>query len=356
MKKLLSLVLVAVLTLSCVGMLTGCTEKYDGEINVFNWGENISEGEDGAMDVISEFEERYNIKVNYTNYETNEELYNLLSSSNSSYDVIIPSDYMIEKLIAEGYLRKINFDNIPNYKNIGEAYKNLPFDPNNEYSVPYTWGIVALCYNTEMVEGVEVKGFADLWNEKLSGNILMFNNSRDAMAIAMQMSGGNPASPTKADIDNAHDKLIEQKPLVKKHVMDQVFTEMEGSQAAIAPYYAGDIYSMMQNNEELNYCLPEEGSNFFVDSMCIPANSKNPELAEKFINFMLEAEVAKANAEYIGYATPNTATYELLDEDVKNNELIYPSDEYLAKCYTFSNLTDEIYNYMQEKFIDVLAE
>ncbi len=354
MKRILSAIIIVVLTLCCILSLGGC-KQYDSEINVYNWGENISEGEGDAMDVIAEFEAKYNIKVNYTTYETNEELYSILSSSNSSYDVIIPSDYMIEKLISENLLRPINFDNIPNYSNIDEAYKNLSFDPENKYSVPYTWGVVALCYNKTMVNG-EVKGFADLWRDDLKGNVLMFGNSRDAMAIAMQLCNINPSAPTKADIDKAYEKLMEQKPVLKRYVMDQIFSEMEGSQAAIAPYYAGDIYSMMSNNEDLTYCLPEEGTNFFVDSMCIPACSQNPEGAEKFINFMLEAEVGAANNTYIGYASPNNAAKALMDKEVTENELIYPPKEYLDKCYTYSNIPDDVYTYMQEKFIEVQAD
>lgn len=336
--------------------LSGCTPAYESEINVFNWGENISDGTDGAMDVIAEFEKEYNIKVNYTTYETNEELYSILSSSNSSYDVVIPSDYMIEKLIAEDLLEEINFDNIPNYENIGETYKNLSFDPDNKYSVPYTWGIVALCYNTKMTEGIEIKGFKDLWNENLKGKILMIDNSRDAMAIAMQLCGITPDKFTEADVDTAAKKLSEQKSLVKKYVMDMVYTEMEGAQAAIAPYYAGDIYTMIENNPDLTYCLPEEGTNFFVDSMCIPKSTQNKEGAELFINFMLKAEVGAANAEYIGYSTPNTAAFELLSDEMKSSELVYPSEEYLSKCYSFSDLDSKVYSYMQEKFISVKAE
>ncbi len=354
MKKIICLLMVCLLVIGCSVTLTGC-KQYDGEINVYNWGEFISDGTDGSMNVIAEFEAKYNIKVNYTTYETNETLYNILSSSNSSYDVIIPSDYMVEKLIAEGLVQEINFDNIPNYKNVMDEYKGMNFDPENKYSVPYSWGVVALGYNKSMVNG-EIKGFSDLWREDLSGNILMFNNSRDAMAIAMQLTGGNPTNATKEDIDKAYDKLLEQKPLVKKYVMDMVFSELEGSQAAIAPYYAGDIYTMMSNNEDLAYRLPEEGSNLFVDSMCIPTCAKNKDGAEKFINFMLEAEVAKANAEYIGYSTPNKAAFDILSEEMKQNELIYPPQEYLDKCYTFANLSEEVYTYMQEKFIDVLAE
>ncbi len=350
MKKFVCLFLALILTSGAL-VFGGCgSNDYIAEINVYNWGENISNGEDGSMDVIAEFERQCNVKVNYTNYETNEEMYNILKNSNSSYDVIIPSDYMVEKLISEDMLAEIDFDNIPNYVNIGEKYKGLSFDPENKYSVPYTWGVVALVYNTEMISEAPT-GFDALWNENDAGSILMFNNSRDAMAIAMQLCGIDPSCPTKEEVDAAYEKLREQQPLVKGYVMDKVFTEMETDQSAIAPYYAGDIAMMMENNEKLDYCLPQEGSNFFVDSMCIPKNSRNKEYAEMFINFMLEAEVGAANAEYIGYATPNTAAYELLDEDIKNNKLIYPSDDYLDKCYVFSNLPDDVYTYMQEQFI-----
>lgn len=350
MKRVLSVIL-SVFMLASVIALTGCGEARQ-EINVFNWGEYIANGEDGAMDVIAEFEQETGIKVNYTNYETNEEMYNLLKSSNSSYDVVIPSDYMISKLIEEEMLEQLDFDNIPNYKNIMENYKGLPFDSENKYSVPYSWGVVAMVYNTEMVKE-KPAGFSALWDKKYDGSILMFNNSRDAMAIAMQLKGITPDVVSNEDVDAAAEYLREQKPLLKKYVMDQVFTEMEGSQAAIAPYYAGDIAVMMQNNEKLSYVLPEEGSNIFVDSMCIPKGSKNKELAEQFINFMLKAETAKENAEYIGYSTPNQAAYDLLDDEIKTNELIYPSEEYLSKCYYFSNLPQAVYDYMQDQFLQV---
>ncbi|MGN0517294.1 MAG: PotD/PotF family extracellular solute-binding protein [Acutalibacteraceae bacterium] len=354
MKKIISVVLCLVLAASACISLTSCGKNYIGEVNVFNWGENISNGEDGTMDVIAEFEEKYNIKVNYTNYETNEELYNILTSSNSSYDVIIPSDYMIAKLIKEDLLAEINFDNVPNYKNIMSTFKDMPFDPENKYSVPYTWGVVALVYNTEMVTK-PVDSWDILWDEEYSKQILMIDNSRDAMAIAMQMKGIDPNNLTKEDIDVATDFLKTQKPLVKKYVMDMVFTEMEGDQAAVAVYYAGDIISMMRNNDKLAYALPKDGTNRFVDSACIPKNCNNKEYAEMFINFLLEPEVAKANSEYIGYSTPNQAAYELLDEETRNNELAYPSEEYLEKCFYFTDLPTDIYNYMQEQFLRAKA-
>ena len=377
MKKILSLLL-ALLMLGCLISLSACSagsgasddgeedeEKdtaggYQGEVNVYNWGEYIDPGDDGGIDVIDAFEKKYNIKVNYTNFETNEELYNVLTNSNSSYDVIIPSDYMVSRLREEGLLEKLDFDNIPNYRYIDDRFKNMAYDPDNEYSVPYSWGFVAIGYNTEMIEEGSVTGFSDLWNPAYKDDgILMFNNSRDAMAIAMQLCDP-PIDPgassfTRDDIDRATEKLIEQKPVLKKYVMDQVFTEMETNQSAICVYYAGDIYTMMDNNENLTYCLPEEGSNLFNDAMCIPSTCKNKENAELFINFMCEPEIAAANAEYITYGTPNTGALELMDEDILASELINPPQEYLDKCYTFSSLDDEIYAYMQKRFVEACS-
>lgn len=356
MKRIICII-ICLIILSLTLALSGCSAggDYQGELNVYNWGEYISNGDDDTLDVIAEFEKKYNIKVNYTNFETNEELYNILKNSNSTYDVIIPSDYMIARLISEGMLEELDFDNIPNYKNVMDRFKTSEFDPDGKYTVPYTWGVVALAYNTKMIEEGSVKGFSSLWDEKNSGSVLMFNNSRDATAIAMRMCDP-PIDPGQAtftfeEIDRATEKLIEQKQYLKKYVMDQVFTEMESSQAAIAPYYAGDIYTMMDNNPDLDYCLPEEGSNIFVDAMCIPICCKNKENAELFINFMCEPDIAAANADYIGYATPNQAAYELLDDEVKNSDLIYPPDEFTQKCYTFANIPDDVYNYMQEKFV-----
>ncbi len=354
MKKITCICLCLVLALSSCIMLASCGKKYDGEVNVFNWGEFMARGEDGAMDVITEFEDKYNIKVNYTTYETNEELYNILKGSNSSYDVIIPSDYMIGKLAEEDMLAEINFDNVPNYKNIMDEYKGLPFDPDCKYSVPYSAGTVAIVYNKTMVTRT-VDDWDILWDEDYAKQILMIDNSRDAMAISMIMKGINPNVLTKEDIDVVTAHLKEQKPLVKAYVMDRVFNDMEADQAAVAVYYAGDILTMMNNNENLAYAMPKSGANRFVDCACIPKNCTNKENAEKFINFLLEPEVAKENAEYIGYSTPNQAAFELLDDDMKNNELIYPSKEYLDKCFYFANLPDAIYDYMQEQFLRAKA-
>ena len=326
-------------------------------VNVYNWGEYIAPGDDGGMDVIAEFEKATGIKVNYTNFETNEELYNVLVNSKSTYDVIVPSDYMIARLREEGMLMKLDFNNIPNYKNVEDRFKTGSYDPEGEYTVPFTWGFVAMVYNTTMVDGDELTGFHDLWNPKYKNDVLMFNNSRDAMAIAMQQCDP-PIDPgqksfSAEDIERATDKLVELKECgsLKRYVMDQVFAEMEGDHAALATYYAGDISTMMDNNENLDYIIPEEGSNLFVDALCIPTCCKHKKNAEIFIDFMCDPEVAAANAEYIYYGTPVKAALELMDEDYLDSELINPPEEYLDKCYTFTNLDDKTYALMQENFI-----
>lgn len=325
-----------------------------GYINVYNWGEYIADGSEDYLDVIDEFEKTFNIKVNYTTYETNEELYNILSSTNSSYDVVIPSDYMIDKLIKEGLLQKLDYSNIPNYDDIMDRFRGMSFDPDNEYSVPYQWGVVGLVYNKTMLN-YKPDSWNDLWNEELSGSILQFNNSRDAYAIAMKLCDLDPSNFTKDDIDTATKKLQQQKPLLKKYVMDQVFAQMENNQAAIAPYYAGDIKTMKGNNSNLVSVLPKEGTNFYVDAMCIPKSAQNKLGAELFINFMTDARIAKANADYIAYATPVQGAYDMLDKETKEDETIYPPSEYLDKCYTFNDVDKEIYAYMQEQFVKLLS-
>ena len=360
MKKIISLLLTAALAGTAAVSMAGCgsTEsKADaGEVNVYTWGEYMALGQDeGIANVVEQFEKETNIKVNLTTYDTNEELYSKLTQSNDSYDIIVPSDYMIGKMIKEGLLKEINYDNIPNYQYIDERFKKLPCDPEGKYTVCYTWGVTAIVYDKNKVKNKPTDWDA-LWDKDLKGQILMFNNSRDAMGIAMQQCGINPANCTKEDVDKAVVKLQEQKPLLKKYVMDQVFNEMEGGQAAIASYYAGDIAMMMEENEDLDYCLPANGSNLFYDAMCIPKSSKNTENAEKFINFMQKPEIAAENCKYLRYGTPNTKAADFLDDDIKNSELTFPPQAYLDKCYIFENLSDDVYSYMQEQFVKVQAE
>ncbi len=323
-------------------------------LNVYNWGEYISDGEDDSLDVIASFEELTGIDVNYTTYDTNESLYAKLSGGGGDYDVIIPSDYMIGKMANENMLAELNFDNIPNYKFIDEAYKNASYDAENKFSVPYMWGVVGLIYNTEMVDEADLEqGWGLFWDEKYAGQMLMFNNSRDAFAIASKYIGNSLNPQTQEEIDAATQALKEQKPLNQSYVMDEVFDKMQGNEAAFAAYYAGDGVTMMENNEALAMFVPHQGSNMYVDAMCIPATSTKQEAAEMFINYMCETEVALANTEYIWYSTPHTEVYELLDEETKNNELMYPPAEVINNSETFDVLSDEINSAMDAAWSDV---
>lgn len=309
-------------------------------INVYNWGEYISDGSDGALDINAAFEELTGITVNYSTFATNEELYAKIKSGGASYDVIIPSDYMITRMIQEGMLEKLNFDNIPVFKNVSDNFKKNQFDPQGEYSVPYTWGTVGIVYNTSMVTD-PVDSWDILWNEKYKGNILMFANPRDAFGISLLRLGYSINTEDEAQLRQAAEELKKQKPLVQAYVMDEIFDKMQGNEAALAPYYAGDAYTMMADNDQLAFAVPKEGTNVFVDAMCIPKGSQQKEAAEMYINFMCEAEVAAANIEYIGYSSPNAAAMELLDEEILNSPIIYPSSDVIEKGEEFLHLSDE---------------
>lgn len=358
MKKLASLAVAFCLCLSLF-ILAGCGN--DGgaaktTLYVYNWGEYMPDGTDGSRDVIAEFEEKYpDIRVVYDTFTSNEALYSKLKSGGSNYDVIVPSDYMIARLIEEGMIEKLNFDNIPNAENIMSTFKGQNYDPTDEYSVPYTWGTVGIIYNTTMVEGTP-DSWDILWDEKYSNNVLMFNNSRDAFGIAQKLLGYSQNTTDENELRACAQKLKEQKPLVQSYVMDEIFDKMENGEAAAAPYYAGDAITMMEENEDLAYFLPKEGSNIFVDAMCIPTGSKNKEAAEKFINFILEGEIGAEICDFIGYSTPNQAAYELLDDDIKNNEIAYPSDEVLNRCEFFEHLLKNINQLMQDLWVEIKTE
>lgn len=325
-------------------------------LNVFNWGEYISTGTDGdSMDVNAEFTALTGIKIKYTNFDTNESLYSKLRSGGASYDVIIPSDYMIGKLAKENMLEELDFANIPNFSMIGEQYKGRDYDPNDTYSVPYMWGYVGLIYNTTMVDET-VDSWNILWDEKYSSNILMFDNSRDAFAIS-SLRLGLPINPSNTnEIDQAAIELGYQRPLVQAYVMDQIFDKMEGGEAALAPYYAGDAITMIESNPDLAFAVPKEGTNYFVDAMCIPKGSANKEAAEMYINFMCETEVAKANSLYIGYSTPQIKAEAAMPAEVRDNPIAYPPAEILANTFTFNVLPDELNTYMDRAWTDMRSK
>ncbi len=314
----------------------------DITLNVYNWGEYISDGTDEEfLDVNAEFEALTGIEVNYATYETNESLYAKLKSGGADYDVIIPSDYMIGKMIGEGMLAPLDFENIPNFSMIGDTYKGRDYDPNNEYSVAYTWGVVGIIYNETMVEE-PVDSWSVLWNERYAGQILMFDNARDAFGLSFLMQG-LPLNPQSDEqIDEGTDALIAQRPFVQAYVMDQIFDKMQGGEAALAPYYAGDAVLMAEVNPDLRFVVPSEGTNYFVDAMCVPATSQNQEAAEMYINFMCETEVALSNSQFIGYSTPQIQAEAALPEEVRQNPWLYPPPEVLENTWTYSVLSDEL--------------
>ncbi|MDF3004179.1 MAG: spermidine/putrescine transport ATP-binding protein PotD [Oscillospiraceae bacterium] len=329
----------------------------DISINVYNWGEYISDGADDSLDVNKAFEELTGIKVNYTFYATNEELYAKLRAGGSSYDVIIPSEYMIGRMVKEDMLEEINKDNIPNLKNIDPLLLNMNFDPNNAHFIPYTWGTVVLIYNKDLVSAdTDVETWDLLWNEKYKGNILMFNNPRDAYGIALKKLGYGINPENQEQIDKATALLKAQKPVVQAYVMDEIFDKMGAGEAAIAPYYSGDAITMMNENPALAAAFPREGTNIFVDGMCIPKGANQKEAAEMYINFMCEPAVGAANCEYIGYSTPNLAALELLDDEVKTNPIAYPSAEVLAKTAYFVPLDDTMNKALDAGWKQLLAD
>ena len=319
-------------------------------INVYNWGEYISTGaEEGTLNVNAEFTKLTGIKVNYTNYATNEELYAKLKGGGATYDVIIPSDYMISKMIKENMVQKLNFDNIPNFSYIMDNFRNLAYDPENEYSVPYTWGTVGIIYNKDLVDIDKSEIDWDiLWNEDYLDQILMFDNPRDAFAIAEIMLGYSINTENTDELAAASEKLKEQKRMVQAYVMDEIFDKMGAGDALLAPYYAGDALTILEENEDLDFVVPKSGTNLFIDAMCIPVGAKQKEAAEMYINFMCEPDIAYANIDYICYSTPHSAAYEMLDEETQQSTVSYPDDDYIAANTTvFVNLSDEASREMQ---------
>ncbi len=325
--------------------------KDDGlSINVYNWGEYISTGADeGTLNVNAEFTKLTGIQVNYTTYPSNEDLYSKLKNGGASYDVIIPSDYMISKMIKEEMIQPVDLDNIPNFKYIMDNFKNPAYDPENLYSVPYTWGTVGIIYNTTQIDVPEEEIDWDiLWDETYADQILMFDNPRDAFAIAEIMCGFSLNTEDPDELIIASERLKEQKSVVQAYVMDEIFDKMASGDAWLAPYYAGDALTILEENEDLAFVVPDSGTNLFVDAMCIPVGAKQKEAAEMYINFMCEPDIAFANIDYICYSTPHSAAFDMLDEEVQTDPISYPGDEYLESNTTvFVNLSDEANAKMQ---------
>ncbi len=326
-----------------ISLIKNVKSSTDNELIVYNWGEYID------YDVIDQFEEETGIKVIYEEFETNEIMFPKVKSGAVAYDLVCPSDYMIQKMIDNDMLQEINFDNIPNIKNIGSTYleKSKSFDPENKYSVPYVWGTVGILYNKTMVDE-PIDSWSVLWDSRYKDSILMQDSVRDAFAVALKFKGYSLNSTNISELTEAQQLLINQKPLVQAYVVDQVRDKMIGNEAAIGVIYSGEAIYTQRENSNLEYVIPKEGSNVWIDSWVIPKNAAHKENAEKFINFLCRADIALKNFEYITYSTPNTAARELIeDDDIRNSKIAFPSDEDLENCETFTYLgedVDAIYN------------
>ena len=334
-KKILSLVLIACMT---VLPLTGCRKSADSSkvLNVYNVGDYIDES------LIDEFEKQTGIQVQYSTYDTNEMMYQKVKSGSTKYDIVVPSDYMVAKMRKEGLLEKLDFKNIPNMKNIDKKFLGSEYDPKNEYSVPYMWGTLGLAYNSKYVDEKDLGSWDLLWNSKYKGKILIFDSVRDTMGAALFKLGYSMNTTNPKEINEAKELLVKQKEYALAYVNDEVKDRMVGEDGYIGMIYSGDFHLMQEENPDLKFFNPEEGTNRWVDAMCIPTTCENKKEAEMFINFMLDPEIAKINTEYIGYSTPNKACFDLLDKEITSNKGAYPDDEYLSKCETFTDIGKDI--------------
>lgn len=334
-KRKLFAIILMVLSIAIVTVACGESKP---SVNVYNWGDYID------TEVLEMFEDEYGIKVVYDTYATNEDLYVKLKQGGSSFDVIFPSDYMIERMIREDLLQKIDKNNIPNIDKVGENFLNLEYDQNNEYGVPYMWGTLGIIYNKTMVSE-PLDSWADLWDEQYAGQIVMYNSQRDTLAVALIKQGYSLNSRDLGELEKAKNELIKQKPLVYAYLGDEVKDTLVAGDAAIAVVYSGDAVAMIRDNPDLEYVIPSEGTNLWFDAMVIPKGAKDKEAAEKFINFMTRPDIAAMNAEYIGYSSPIPEAVELLPEDVQNDSDAYPDDEVLKNTEVFKDPMDIIQTY-----------
>ena len=338
-KKIVCILLCGVLLCgalaACGGQDGGETES-KGEVNVYNWGEYIDE------ELLTQFEQETGIHVNYTNFENNEGMYAKIKQGGVNYDVIIPSDYMISRMIQEDMLAEINFDNVPNFENIMDEYRNPDYDPTNAYSVPYAGGVVGIIYNSSVVTE-PVTSWEVMFSDEYAGQVVMIDNSRDAFGIALKYLGYSQNTTNADEITEAYELIADawERGVYQGYVMDQVFDKMESGETAISAYYAGDYLTMVENNPDLKFVVPKEGSNQFMDAMCILKDAQNKENAEAFINFMCDVEVATQNAEYIWYTSPVKGVREALELDEATDAVMYPDSTILEKCEFFVHLPQE---------------
>lgn len=333
-------------------LLSGCSQSAD--LYIYNWGEYMDK------EVIDIFEEETGLTVKYDEFTTNEEMYPKVSKGAVKYDLICPSDYMIQRMIEDDLLSELDFSNIPNISNIGEQYleSSKEFDPENKYSVPYCWGTVGILYNKTMVDE-PVDSWAILFDEKYQDNVLMQKSVRDAMGIALKYLGYSLNTTNVAELEEARDLLIKQKQsgVVQAYVIDEVRDKMIGNTAALGVIYSGEAIYTKRENSDLEYVVPKEGSNVWIDSWVIPKNAEHKDVAEQFINFLCRPDIALMNFEYITYSTPNTAAQELIEDDeIRNSPVAFPEPSVLEDCETFRYLGEEVDSLYNELWKEVLSE
>jgi spermidine/putrescine transport system substrate-binding protein len=345
MKKIITIALALTLILA---LGTSCAKKSSQEVNVYNWGEYIDES------IFDDFEKETGIRVNYSTFQSNEEMYAALELGGTDYDVIIPSDYMVERLIDQDMLEKLDFANIPNVSLLDASVATSEYDPTTEYSVPYMWGTVGIIYNSAEITD-EITSWASMFNPDYAGQIIMFNNPRDAFGVAVKYLGYSLNTTSEAEIRAAYDLLVEQKKIVQSYDMDTIYDKLEGGSATIGVYYAGDYISMKENNPDLKFVLPSEGSNVFTDAMCVPKGATNKANAEAFINFMTSTDIAVRNMEMTGYVSPNGEAAEIYGDglDVEDYVIQFPSLNALSRCEPFLNLPQETLDLYSQLWSDL---
>ena len=332
MKKTVSLLLTLALCASLACALPASAAD-QVTLNVYNWGDYID------PDTLDIFEQRTGIRVNYELYETNEDMYTKLKMTSTSYDVVFPSDYMVERMIQEKMLLPLDYTAMPNTEQIDPRFLNQTYDPASAYSVPYTWGTMGILYNPTLVDEAPAS-WGSLWDEQYAGNILMLNSPRDTIGITLKHLGYSLNSLDENELAEAKQALIDQSPLVLAYVVDEVKDKMIAGEGSVALVWSGDAQYCMTENEELAYMVPEEGSNLFFDAICIPTSSKNPVEAAMFIDFLCEPEIAMQNYLYVGYAIPNMGAIALMGEEYEDSMVSNPPQDILNRCEVFTNLGD----------------
>jgi spermidine/putrescine transport system substrate-binding protein len=343
-KSAIRLLCLALVLLLLLPAFAACKQYAPNEVlYVYNWGEYMDE------EVNALFEQETGIKVIYKVYDNNESMYSVVKNAPGTYDIVFPSDYMVGRMIAEDMLEPINFENVPNYQYIMDDFKDPAFntyDPECKYSVPYTWGTIGLLYNKNVVKTAPTD-WNVLWDEQYTNRILMYNNSRDTLGIALLRNGYSLNTTNEAQLRKANADLMKQKDLLQAYVSDEIFSKMEGESAVLCPAYSGDALSMMAENPNLAYTVPKEGTNRFVDCICIMKDAPNKEAAEKYIDFLCRQDIAERNRDFTAYSTPQQQVFDALPPEIKNNEVAYPKPEVLKKTEIYCNLpqeTLELYN------------